>query len=73
MGTEVQRHDTVADFVAAAGEFLEAREAEHNLILGLCTNITRHPEFFADHPPPRFKTVSDGGTVVAAAWAMTAG
>ena len=63
---EVQRHDTVADFVAAAGEFLEAREAEHNLILGLCTNITRHPEFFADQPL-RFLTVSDGGTVVAAA------
>jgi hypothetical protein len=62
---QVHRHDDVADFLAATGTFLEAREAEHNLILGLCTNIRRHPDLFADRPP-RFLTVTDGGTLVAA-------
>jgi predicted GNAT family acetyltransferase len=62
---QVHRHDEVADFLAAAGTFLESREAEHNLILGLCTNIARHPDLFADRPP-RFLTVTDDGTFVAA-------
>jgi predicted GNAT family acetyltransferase len=62
---QVHRHDGVADFLAASGTFLEAREAEHNLILGLCTNIARHPDLFADRPP-RFLTVTDDGTLVAA-------
>jgi GNAT superfamily N-acetyltransferase len=63
---KANRHEGVADFVAAAGAFLESREAEHNLILGLCTNISRHPDLVADRPP-RFLTVTDeGGTVLAA-------
>jgi predicted GNAT family acetyltransferase len=64
---QVHRHDGVADYLAAAGTFLEAREAEHNLILGLCTNIRRHPELFADRPPHYVTVTNDGGTVVAAA------
>lgn len=64
--SRVHRHDRVAEFIAAAGAFLEAREAEHNLILGVCTNITRHPELVADRPPGFLTVTDDRGTVVAA-------
>lgn len=62
----VDRYGGVEPFVAAAGDFLVAREAENNLILGLCTGMRLHPEFYAD-PPPTFATVRDGsGSVVLA-------
>ncbi len=35
----VERLADVDAFVEAAGEFLAAREAEHNLILGICSNL----------------------------------
>jgi hypothetical protein len=36
---DVERHPDVDAFVAAAGAFLQEREAEHNLLLGICSNI----------------------------------
>ena len=45
----LDRYTRVADFLAAAGDFLAAREAEHNLILGVAsmvgsaTGTTRRP------------------------------
>ncbi|HUF06893.1 MAG TPA: GNAT family N-acetyltransferase [Candidatus Binatia bacterium] len=62
----VHRHGTVDEFLAAAGSFLEAREAEHNLILGICSNVRAAPDRFVDEPPS-FATVTDAaGRIVAA-------
>ncbi len=36
---DVEHLATVEAFLAAAGAFLEEREAEHNLILGICSNL----------------------------------
>jgi GNAT superfamily N-acetyltransferase len=63
---ELHRFDGVDDFLAAAGEFLVAREAEHNLIFGICSGIRAAPEVVADDPP-RFAVVTDHyGSAVAA-------
>jgi hypothetical protein len=35
----VERHASVDAYLAAAGDFLADREAEHNLILGICSNL----------------------------------
>jgi len=48
-----------------AGEFLEAREAEHNLIFGICSNIEQDPTFY--DAPPYLATVMHGDRVVGAA------
>lgn len=62
---EVRRFTSVDDFLAAAGDFLVAREAEHNLILGVCQNVRDIPETFT--APPYFAAVTDGDRVVAVA------
>jgi predicted GNAT family acetyltransferase len=48
-----------------AGEFLEAREAEHNLIFGICSTIEADPTQFEG--APYLATVLHGDRVVAAA------
>jgi predicted GNAT family acetyltransferase len=48
-----------------AGEFLEAREAEHNLIFGICSTIEADPTQF--EAPPYLATVLHGDRVVGAA------
>jgi uncharacterized protein len=61
-----QRHGDAAAFLAAAGEFLGAREAEHNLILGVAGQVRTMPGLFTEGAPS-FATVHDGdGQVVAA-------
>jgi predicted GNAT family acetyltransferase len=56
----------VDEFLAAAGSFLGAREAENNLLFGISSAIRATPEVFAEEPP-RFATVTDaGGRVVGA-------
>lgn len=66
MSLMVHHHATVDEFLAAAGGFLGAREAEHNLLFGITSAVRVTPELFADDPP-RFATVTDaGGRVVAA-------
>jgi predicted GNAT family acetyltransferase len=63
---EVRRFAEVEGFLAVAGPFLEAREAEHNLILGICSNLmVAGPN--AQAAPPYFAVVVDGDRVVAAA------
>ncbi len=62
----VRSHDTVDSFLAAAGAFLGRREAEHNLLFGICSAIRATPDLFSG-APPRFLTVTDAaGEVVAA-------
>ena len=58
MSLTVCRHETVDEFLAAAGGFLEAHESENNLVFGISSAIRVSPELFADDPP-RFATVTD--------------
>jgi predicted GNAT family acetyltransferase len=62
---EVRRFAEVEAFLALAGPFLVAREAEHNLILGICANLRVSPN--ANAAPPYFAAVVDGDRVVATA------
>jgi predicted GNAT family acetyltransferase len=63
---QLQRFDTADAFMAVAGGFLAAREAEHNLILGLVSNLSRDMDTYDG--PPLLVTVSQAsGQPVAAA------
>jgi predicted GNAT family acetyltransferase len=64
MTLALRRSSEVAEFLALAADFLAAREAEHNLLFGLCATITHHPEVY---PDCRFVVGVDGDRVVAAA------
>jgi len=65
MALEFHRFEDVGSFLAATGDFLAAREAEHNLLWGITSQIRDFPELFED--PPTFAAVTDaGGRVVAA-------
>ena len=64
MPIEVQRFTSCEPLIALAGGFLGAREAEHNLILGLSSTIAAHPEIYPDH---WFLAASDRGRVVGVA------
>jgi GNAT superfamily N-acetyltransferase len=60
----VERFDTAAAFLVAAGEFLGEREAEHNLIFGICANLNADPGF--PTAPPYLATASRDDRVVLA-------
>jgi predicted GNAT family acetyltransferase len=62
---ELHRYTDVEDFLAAAGEFLVAREAEHNLLLGVCQQVRDTPDAFT--AAPYFATVSDGDRILSVA------
>jgi predicted GNAT family acetyltransferase len=62
---QLDRFVRVEDFVASAGPFLAAREAEHNLMLGISSGLAR--DGGAYDGPPYLATVTDDETVVAAA------
>ena len=51
MTLELRRFADVDGFMAVAGDFLEAREAEHNLIFGICSYVRDQPNAFGDRPP----------------------
>lgn len=61
----LERTTDVSRFDAAAGEFLRAREAENNLVLGLITGLKAGRTF--GPLPPYFAVVRRGGTVIASA------
>ena len=64
MALAVHRFDDVGGFLAATGDFLAAREAEHNLLWGISSQVRDFPELFEE--APRFASVTDGDRVVAA-------
>lgn len=65
MALAFHRFDDVDGFLAATGDFLAAREAEHNLLWGITSQVRGFPELFEE--PPTFASVTDaGGRVVAA-------
>jgi uncharacterized protein len=61
----LDRYTSVEAFLAAAGDFLVAREPEHNLMLGIASSAARNPGLYdAD---PYLAVVSRDARVVAAA------
>lgn len=62
---DLQRFADVGAFYDVAGDFLVAREAEHNLILGICGALRDDPQAYPR--TPYLVTVSADGRVVAAA------
>ena len=61
---EVLRSSSVPAFLDLAGAFLEEREAEHNLIFGICSTIEQDPDLY---PIRYLASVLHGDKVVAAA------
>lgn len=67
MALTVARQRSADEFLDVAGDFLARREAEHNLLFGICSAIRLASDAFGEEPP-RFLTVSDAaGRVVGAA------
>jgi len=62
---EIVRHRDAAAFLAAAGGYLTRREAEHNLLLGICGRLGATPRLYG--ADPYFAAVSRGDEVVGAA------
>jgi GNAT superfamily N-acetyltransferase len=62
---EVLRSSSVPAFLDLAGDFLAAREAEHNLIFGILSNIEADPHQYDG--PPYLATITHGDRVVGAA------
>ncbi len=65
---ELRRFHEADDFLQRAGRFLLQHEAHHNLILGICGELKRHPDRIEQ--PPYLAIVEERDAVVAAA-AMT--
>jgi predicted GNAT family acetyltransferase len=61
---KVERYGTAPAFLGAAGDFLVEREAEHNLIFGICATLAADPGYTSD---PYLATISTAGRVVGAA------
>jgi uncharacterized protein len=59
---QLTRHESAGDFLARAGDFLTAREAEHNLILGISSRLQRDPILYGE--PAYLATVEDEGRVI---------
>lgn len=62
---DVIRFGSVAAYLERAGPFLEAREAEHNLIFGICSQLEADPTQYVSSP--YLATVVRGGRAVGAA------
>lgn len=62
---KLSQYDDPAQFLEHAKQFLEAREAENNLILGISSWLAAHPERI-EHAP-YFAIVEDNGQIEAAA------
>lgn len=60
---QLAEHGDPATFLAVAAPVLEADEARHNLIYGICSSALETPHVF---PDARYWTVTDGDVVAAA-------
>ena len=61
-----REHGSVDEFVDSVGSFLEEREAENNLLFGICSMIRTAPQLFVDEPPAFASVVDRNGRVAAA-------
>ncbi|MBI3748634.1 MAG: GNAT family N-acetyltransferase [Chloroflexi bacterium] len=66
MTLEIRRFADVDGFLAVSGGFLEAREAEHNLIFGISSYVRDQPNVFGEGTP-YFAAALAGDRVVAVA------
>jgi hypothetical protein len=62
---KLSQYDDPAQFLEHAKQFLEGREAENNLILGVSSYLATHPERI-EHTP-YFAIVEENGRIEAAA------
>lgn len=62
---EIRRCADVPAFLAEAGAFLTDREAEHNLILGICSRLAARPDPTA--PDPLLRIALEGDRIVGVA------
>ncbi len=58
---DLERHRSATSLLSAVGDYLAAREAEHNLPLGILGTLRDHPEVYPD--PAYLAAVRDQGTV----------
>ncbi len=58
---ELIRYETAAEMLEAVGDYLVAREAEHNLVLGILGTLRDHPEVYPQ--PPYLAAVTDRDAV----------
>ena len=65
MAPELQRFATVEGFLDLAKDYLVEREAQHNLILGIASQLLVTPGVYKE--PPYFAVVSDEGRVLGCA------
>lgn len=63
---QVRRYPDVEAFLAAAGDFLAAREAEHNLLFGICSSLRETPEVYTG-PAYLAAVLDDADRIVGAA------
>ncbi|MGH2416869.1 MAG: hypothetical protein ACRDFY_00910, partial [Candidatus Limnocylindria bacterium] len=70
MAFRVHQHASVDEFLVAAGDFLEAREAEHNLLFGIASWVRVSAELLTDGPAT-FASVTDARGRMAAATLRT--
>jgi predicted GNAT family acetyltransferase len=59
---QLERHENATTFLEQAQDFLLAREAQHNLILGLSSRLRTEPRLYGEDP--YFASVSEGERVV---------
>jgi uncharacterized protein len=64
-GIKLTRMHDPAAFLQRAEPYLLEREAEHNVILGMATNLIRQPD--PQRKQPYFAIIEDGGGIVSAA------
>jgi len=60
----LERFENVGSYLKRVGPFLAAREAEHNLILGITAGLTTNPEMWPE--PPYLAAVTDRDRVLLA-------
>lgn len=65
MPLTVHRYDEVGAFLDATGAFLAEREAEHNLIFGICSWLRTNPERVEEAPVLMAVTDAQGAVVAA--------
>jgi predicted GNAT family acetyltransferase len=71
MGLTFHRLDDAGEFLSRTGTFLVAREAAHNLMLGVAAQVRDMPHHFADAEAPGFGGVTDAADGVVAATMRT--
>lgn len=60
---EIVQHDHAEELLALSGAFLEKRESENNLPLGLAHTLARDPRYYGDEPPLLMSILENGGPV----------